>query len=458
MAISELLRRLEEEKEALLNSAGDIKDLYRSLSESIRTLTVPFRRSFAPESNIQAALDPEAREISFYKHDLQSSEGEVQNNSRWLTGLINNISAIRNTYMTSPRFIELKEIGDIRRVHADIRQFLENLFLKNSVWILQDPNSEASVLARQKKKDIDELLSQRIDPFFETLELITIDEYSVRLRMEIQADIASLQNYNKNPDAYDVLIKERCDRLGLRYEPELIKAVVQDLEVSDESLEKRIADKYAQKSEDKKGSPSQRRRYMRILHRYLARTKDVGALLPIIENIYFLYQPKPKLIERLRSFLARLAGRERQTPRKDIQYTYIIGRESIERKKASLENLIRMANELEKDLLKVKNYIRSAQVNKRIKTIRIGKIRTTIDSIRSDMRQVFEDCFGLVQWLGKKSNQDKLAKLSENTQRDLNYHLDAIYATIIINSERLKEISRKYSPSSAISSPHTDSG
>ena len=59
------------------------------------------------------------------------------------------------------------------------------------------------------------------------------------------------------------------------------------------------------------------------------------------------------------------------------------------------------------------------------------------------MRRVFEESFGLIQWLGKKSNQNKLAKLPENMQRDLNVHLDAIYATIIINAERLKEIDRK---------------
>ena len=59
------------------------------------------------------------------------------------------------------------------------------------------------------------------------------------------------------------------------------------------------------------------------------------------------------------------------------------------------------------------------------------------------MRRVFEESFGLIQWLGKRSNRDKLARLPENMQRDLNYHLDAIYATIIINAERLKEGSRK---------------
>ena len=75
-----------------------------------------------------------------------------------------------------------------------------------------------------------------------------------------------------------------------------------------------------------------------------------------------------------------------------------------------------------------------------INSISIDRIRDAIDSIRSSMRRVFEESFGIVQWLGKKSNQDKLARLPEIMQRDLNVHLDAIYATIIINSERLKEI------------------
>jgi len=149
------------------------------------------------------------------------------------------------------------------------------------------------------------------------------------------------------------------------------------------------------------------------------------------------------LLTRVRAFFARMAGREEKTPRKDIEYSYIIGRESIERKQASLESLIGEANRLEKHLLRVRDSIRTAQVNKKIKTLSIAKIRDTIDSIRSTMRRVFEDGFGLIQWLGKKSNRDKLAKLPENMQRDLNYHLDAIYATIIINAERLKEVSRQ---------------
>jgi len=439
MGLTEVLRYLEEEKERLLAGAADIRDLYRSLAESIRTLSVPFRRSFAPNSGIDAAIDSESRKIIFRKRGLQSTEGEVQDNTRRLSELINNVYAIRNSFLANAHFVELKEIADIRKVHADIRQFLEELYMNNTVWILQDPNSEAAVLARQKRKDIEELLRERIDPFFERFEQIRIDEYSLRLRMEIRDEIGSDQNYRKSPEKYDALIKDRCSSLGVRYDPQLVKVVLQELEQSDENLERRLREKYSQ-ADKPAGSPSMKRKYMRVLHRYLARTKDLAALLPILEHIYFIFQPKPSLLDRIRSFFARLAGREEKSPRRDIEYSYIIGGESIERKKASLEALIGEVNQLEKILLRTRDTIRTAQINKKINSISIDRIRDAIDSIRSSMRRVFEESFGIVQWLGKKSNQDKLARLPEIMQRDLNVHLDAIYATIIINSERLKEI------------------
>jgi hypothetical protein len=108
-----------------------------------------------------------------------------------------------------------------------------------------------------------------------------------------------------------------------------------------------------------------------------------------------------------------------------------------------LESLIAEANQLEKNLLRVRDTVHTAQINKKTKTIPVAKIKDTIDSIRSSMRRVFQECFGLVQWLGKKSNQAKLAQLPETMQRDFNVHLDAVYATIIINAERLKEIERR---------------
>ena len=126
MGLFEMLHYLEVEEERLLAGAADVKDLYRSLADSIRTLPVPFRRSFSPDSGISAALDSESNKIVFQKHTLQSSEGEVQDNTRWLAELINNVYAIRNSFISNVHFVELKEIAEIRRVHADIRQSSKN--------------------------------------------------------------------------------------------------------------------------------------------------------------------------------------------------------------------------------------------------------------------------------------------------------------------------------------------
>jgi hypothetical protein len=60
------------------------------------------------------------------------------------------------------------------------------------------------------------------------------------------------------------------------------------------------------------------------------------------------------------------------------------------------------------------------------------------------MRRVYDDGFGLVQWLGRKSNRDRLARLPDGSQRDLSACLETIYATLIINSERLEQIDRRY--------------
>ena len=106
MGVAELTQFLDAEKDRLLQASGEIRDLYRLLSESLRTLPVPFRNSFAPESTIKSALDPQADKISFAKPTLRSSEGEVQDNTRWLVSLLNNLQVIRTRHLGSPHFID----------------------------------------------------------------------------------------------------------------------------------------------------------------------------------------------------------------------------------------------------------------------------------------------------------------------------------------------------------------
>jgi len=446
MGVTELMQFLDAEKERLLQGSEAIRDLYRSLGESLRTLPVPFRNSFAPDSSIKSALNPQPERISFAKSTLRSSEGEVQDNTRWLVSLLNNLQVIRLRHLGSPHFIELPDIGDIRRVHADVRKFMEELYLQNSGWMLRDPNAEAAALARQKRKDVEDLLKERIDPFVERLEQIKVDEYTLRLRQEIREHISSLRSYQKEPEAGEALIRDKCTRVGLPYDPDLVRAVLQDLEVGDESLESRVRQKYAAeaKSEKAAGSPSLRQKYLRIVYRYLARLPELGRLLPVLETVYAVFQPRPSLVERLARLFSAVAGRQRKSPRRDVEFPYIIGRATIEHRRASLESLIAEVNQLEKQLLRVKGSLASARATKTLRRVTPEQLRATIDGARFSMRRIHDDGFGLVQWLGRKGNREKLGRVPESSQRDLSACLEALYSTLIICAELLQELVRRY--------------
>ena len=116
MAVNELIQLLEDEREALFKTTDTMKSVYQTLAESIRTLTVPFRNAFAPEANIKPGIKSEQKRLVFSRHELQSLEGEVQNNTAGLIHLINNLYAIQNTLLRSPYFIDLTDISDIRQV------------------------------------------------------------------------------------------------------------------------------------------------------------------------------------------------------------------------------------------------------------------------------------------------------------------------------------------------------
>lgn len=67
-----------------------------------------------------------------------------------------------------------------------------------------------------------------------------------------------------------------------------------------------------------------------------------------------------------------------------------------------------------------------------------------LDSTRASLRHIYDDGFGLVQWLGKKGNQERLARVPVSSQRDLSACLETIHSTLIINAERLAAIGRRY--------------
>jgi hypothetical protein len=370
----------------------------------------------------------------------------VQDNTRWLASLLNNLEVIRERLLANPEALQPADIGDIRRVHADARKFVEELYLQNSGWMLRDPNAEAAALARQKRKDVEDLLTERLDPFVERMEQLKLDEYTLRLRREIAGLFTGLESYQSAPQAGEALIRERCSRAGLSYDPELSRGVLQDLSLSDASLEARVRAKYARSPEEEAAARTRglRQKYLRVIYRYLDRLREVSRLLPILETAYEVYQPRPPLLERLARFFALLAGRQLKSPHRDVEFAYVVGREAIEHRRASLEALLSEVNQLEKSLLRVKSSLATARAAKSLKTLSPARLRRSIDGTRAALRRVYDDGSGLVQWLGKKGNQERLSRLPDSAQRDLGACLETIFATLIINSERLAEIDRRY--------------
>jgi hypothetical protein len=444
MSLSELLEFLEQTRSALLERAGEVSDLYRSLSESLRTLAVPLRNSLASISTIDGSLDAESTKLSPTTKSQDLRPGSVEHNTERLVDLINHLYAVRNTVIPSLDSPDVDKLGRVREVHAEVLHFVEELYQQNTSWILQDPGAEASVMARQKRRDIEELLNEEIDPYFERLITLRRDEYRARLIRSLREDSDALEVARTSGELPEELLREKCTLLGLEYDTRLAEDLLRDVRAAEGEVERRIRDHYEEaREEGELTTANLRRRYLAILQRYLARVADVSALLSIVESVYDLYQPRASFVERLRVFLARLFGKDERLPRRDVEYSYIVGKDRIERKRASIENLIRSVNNLEKMLLRIKNHLNEYMIHKRLGEYPVSRARDLIDRVRGAMRGVFDDCHGLMQWLGKLENRGKLELMPQNNQRELNAHLDSLYATLIINAERLREIERQ---------------
>jgi hypothetical protein len=431
-----LLEFLEQEREKLFQTAGTLQELLGSLAETLRTLSGPLRSSFSSPETILSALKPEGDRLAFGRLELQSLDGEVQSNTSRLIDLVNNLYAIRNRYLQDPHFIEFADLAEIEQVQAEIKGFLEELYGKNAAAL--EGRSESAALARQKRRDIEELLEAHMAAWFARLRQIKTDEYLARLRPELKKDIGSAQAYAEDPQRYEPLIKEKCARIGLPFDLQALQLLMNELESDDEQFERTIRQHYAEQ-EDQAQLSSQvlRRKLLRILTRYLTAIRELERLAPILQAIYYLYQPKPTLLERLGVFLAMLAGRERRIPKKDIEFSYIVSRETFQHQASSLETLMERVNSLEKALLRLKGHLRQASLQ---------RMQSTVERIHPALFAISEEGAGLIQWLGRPRNRERLAKIPETSQRTFHYALTSLQATLIINQERLQEIAHRSVP------------
>jgi hypothetical protein len=272
-------------------------------------------------------------------------------------------------------------------------------------------------------------------PWFARLRQIKTDEYIARLRPEVKQDIGSAQAYAGDPQRYEPLIKEKCARIGLPFDLPALQLLMNELESGDEQFEQNIRQHYAEQPDQARLSAQVlRRKLLRILARYLTSIRELERLAPILQSIYYLYQPKPGLLERLGVFLAMLAGRERRIRKKDIEFTYIASRETFQRETGSLETLMERVNSLEKVLLRLKSQLNQASPE---------RMDGAIEQIHPALAAITEEGAGLIQWLGKSGNRDRLSKIPVTNQRTFHQALTSMQATLIINQERLQEIAHR---------------
>ena len=444
METDELIQFLESEKTKVTADVERIGNLFQTLSESLATLVIPFRDIFG--ADLAKTIEPEGEPAAIHigTHKLQSAEGQIHDNIVWLRQIVANIRVVLR-HLRHVNSLDLPKLLDIEKINADIREFLERLYALRRTAAAQNNRSPMPQLAQKKRQDIEGILTAQLDPYVRRLIQITKDSHFLSLRSALVEDRENLASFRGSQKEMDLFIRSKCEDLNVPFDPEIIETTSRHLDEDNESLFASLQERYKEPPESVETKDSRiRDDLIKVASRYFARSSELSKLAPILKNAHALFQPRPSLLTRLSMFLARLFGKTVQLLTVDVEYSYITGVKKIERRQASLESLMSRGNELEKLLLRGANRLSNLSAQKQLNSYPVDDLRALIQDTRTNLQQVYEDCFGLVQWLGRSQNESQLQAMPETLQSDLNSLLYTINATLIINSERLTEISTRY--------------
>ena len=235
MQIEEIKEILEAERNKLFSDAEQFETLYQTLAESLATLTVPFRDIFGAELAEAVGPEEEPTVIHIAKHSLQSAAGQMQENILWLRQITANIRVIQKHLRkaSSPDLADLKELAG---VHADIREFLQQLYGLRRSAAARGDHTQMPHLVQSKKKDIEKLLSGQLEPFVDRLIQIERDRYSLALRTGLQEDQKNLAVFSGSQKELDLFIRSKCEDLDIPFERDIVALAFKELKEDDESL------------------------------------------------------------------------------------------------------------------------------------------------------------------------------------------------------------------------------
>ena len=437
--MEEIKKILQNEKENLYKAIEYILSFYTQVSNSIINIRENlFPSAFSSSQTWKEDLNLENLSLSFPEFNLQSVEGEMQNNSESIVYVLNNIRGIQNLHLKVPEKITVKDIQEIKKANLYLLDFIQRLYSRDNMSLLSDQRLN---LAKAVRNNVVKIFENNITPYIDKVEAILVDEYKITIRPKLRRVIGAHTNYAKDPFKFDLLIKEKFTNESIQYHQDIILSAIADLAKSDEVLAKEIKSRYL--TEEAKQYAGKVYKLKEIANRSIAQITSLVKLETFLTAIHNLYQPL-SLFQRLMDFLKKIiTGKGIKFPKKDLYFFYSSRSGRLEKRRTSIKILIKDIAALKIFLSKVKETVDFHSYTKTTNVNSIMEMENVIDNSISSLNTIYTQCMGLRDWLVWKDNVSRLNKIPVKQQEEFNDLLLAINYHLIISKQNLRDMMKK---------------
>lgn len=437
--MEEIQKILQNEKTNLFKATEYIISFYTQVYNSILNIRENlFTSAFASDQAWKEVLNTDPIALSFPQYHLQSVEGEMQNNSETIVAVLTNIQGIQNLYLKNAQKITIQDIQLIKKANLYTLDFIQRLYSRDNMALIAEQRLK---IARTVKNNIVKIFENNVTPYIDKVESILIDEYKIAIRPLLKKIIGKHSNYAQDPFKFDLRIKEKCAELSVHYHQDIILSAIADLAKSDEVLVKEIKAKYITTETQQRAGKVYKLR--EIATRSVAQLGNLEKLISFLSIVQNLYQSRT-LLQRIMDFLKRIiTGKGINFPKKDLYFFYSSRTGRLEKRRTSIQILIKDINALKSFLSKVKETVDFYAYTKTSNTASIREMENVIDNSISSMNTIYTQCLGLRDWLVWKNNLSRLNKIPVSQQEEFNELLLALNYHLIINKQNLRDLMRK---------------
>lgn len=436
--MEEIKKILQNEKANLFKATEYIISFYTQVHNSIINIRENlFPGAFSSDQTWKEVLNTEPIALSFPEYSLQSVEGEMQNNSETIVVVLTNIQGIQNLYLKNAQKITIKDIQRIKKANHYTLDFVQRLYSRDNMILIAEQRLK---LAKTIRSNIEKIFENNVMPFIEKVETILVDEYKINIRRVLRRIIGKHSNYAQDPFKFDLRIKEKCIELSIQYHQDIILSAIADLAKSDEVLKKELKAKYITTETQKVAVKVHKLR--EIANRSISQIGNLEKLIHFLSTIMKLYQPRT-ILERIMDFLKRMiTGKGINFPQKDLFFFYSSRTGRLEKRRTSIQILIKEIISLKNFLSKVKDTVDFYAYTKASNATSVREMENVIDNSISSLNSIYTQCLGLRDWLVWKNNISRLNKIPVSQQEEFNNLLLAIDYHLIINKQNLRDLMR----------------